>query len=202
MWCDLFDDAGTSGETATCMSDDIKPGPSDDTETSTHNGMSGNIVTSVDSVRSGDVETLDVRGISGSNSISELVGTVVFGSVVARSANHVSGHLSETGTVRLWTGTFGIDVVRSANQVSGQLVDWTVWQVLEEDMAVVVITDVVITESVVAAAVVPYRGTAVNGPHSSNGIDSPSSSSWLLVLSWWLEEDFTAYKETENRSSV
>ena len=77
MWRDLFDDAGTSGETATCMSDDITPGPSDDTETSTHNGMSGNIVTSVDSVRSGGVETLD-----GSNIISEMVGTVVFGSAM------------------------------------------------------------------------------------------------------------------------
>ena len=39
---------------------------------------------------------------------------------------------------------------------------------LDEDTAVVVITDIVITESVVAAAVV-RKGTAVNGLMSSKG---------------------------------
>ena len=35
-----------------------------------------------------------------------------------------------------------------------RLRDWTVWHMLDEDTAVVVITDIVKTESVVAAAVI------------------------------------------------
>ena len=66
---------------------------------------------------------------------------------------------------------------------------WTVWHTLEEETAVVVITDVVMTESVVAAAVVTGSGTAVNGPQSSNGIASSMTS---FAGSWWVLEDFAA----------
>ena len=59
-------------------------------------------------------------------------------------------------------------MVKPANQHSGYIDDWTVWHMLDEDTAVVVITDIVITESVVAAAVV-RKGTAVNGLMSSKG---------------------------------
>ena len=51
---------------------------------------------------------------------------------------------------------------------------------LDEDSAVVVITDIVITESVVAAAVV-RKGTAVKGLMSSKGT---SLLSTLVQVSW------------------
>ena len=73
-----------------------------------------------------------------------------------------------------------MDDVKPANQHSGYVDDWTVWHMLDEDTAVVVITDIVITESVVAAAVV-RKGTAVNGLMSSKGT---SLLSTLLQVSW------------------
>ena len=45
-----------------------------------------------------------------------------------------------------------MDDVKPTNQHSGLVEDWTDWHMLDEDTAVVVVTDIVITESVVAAA--------------------------------------------------